>query len=64
MAAHNGGNDKSSAGRESGKFIQGFPRDNSSFKVSDPKGKSGMGGSASNLSHSLPGASANQKGPR
>jgi hypothetical protein len=63
MASNNGGNDKSSAGRESAKFIQGFPRDNSSHTVPNPKGGK-MGGSLTNLGHSLPGTSANQKGPR
>jgi hypothetical protein len=64
MAFQNGGNDKSDAGRSGAKFIQGFPRDNSSHKTSDPKANKTMGGSITNLSHSLPGTSANQKGPR
>jgi len=38
-----------------------YPRDNSSHKVGSTKGKS-MGGSVTNLSHSLSGSSANQKG--
>jgi hypothetical protein len=54
---------KESAGREGGKFLTPFGRDNSSHKLPNTKGGS-FGGSITNLSHSLPGTSANQKGPR
>ena len=63
MAENNGGLDKKSAGRNGATFITPFGRDNSSHSVPNTKGKS-MGGSITNLSHSLPGTSANQKGPR
>jgi hypothetical protein len=53
---------KASAGREGAKFITPFGRDNSSHKLPNTKGEK-MGGSITNLSHSL-GTSANQKGPR
>jgi hypothetical protein len=59
----NGGLDRKSAGREGAKFITPFPRDNSSHALKGVKGGS-MGGSVTNLSHSLSGVSANQKGPR
>lgn len=49
-----------SAGR-SGKFKVSYPRDNSSHKLPNVKGKE-MGGSTTNLSHSLSGTSANQTG--
>ena len=62
MAADKGSIDRASAGREGGKFLTPFGRDNSSHKLPNTKGKS-MGGSITNLSHSL-GTSANQKGPR
>jgi hypothetical protein len=63
MAMENGSLEKKSAGREGAKFITPFGRDNSSHKVPSPKGAK-MGGSITNLSHSLGGSSANQKGPR
>jgi len=63
MADQNGGLDKKSAGREGAKFITPFGRDNSSHKLPSVKGER-MGGSITNLSHSLSGTSANQKGPR
>jgi hypothetical protein len=63
MAQNNGGLDKASAGREGGKFITPFTRDNSSHKLPNTKGGK-MGGSITNIGHSLPGASANQQGPR
>lgn len=44
-------------------FKRFFPRDNSSFPTANARGGK-MGGSLTNLSHSLPGTSANQKGPR
>jgi hypothetical protein len=60
--AKSGTTDKSSAGREGGKFLQGFPVDHSSHKLSNTKGCK-MGGSTTNLSHSL-GTTPNMKGPR
>lgn len=63
MATDNGGLNKKSAGREGAKFITPFGRDNSAHKLPDTKGGK-MGGSLTNLSHSLAGVSANQKGPR
>ncbi len=59
--ANKGDLDKASAGREGGKFLTPFGRDNSSHKLPNTKGKS-MGGSITNLAHSLSGSSANQKG--
>ena len=60
MAADKGGIDRASAGREGGKFLTPFGRDNSSHKLANTKGKS-MGGSVTNLSHSLQGVTANLK---
>jgi hypothetical protein len=37
-----------------------FPRDNSAIQVKNPKGKE-MGGSTTNLAHSLSGTSANMR---
>ena len=59
MAANNGDLDKKSAGREGAKFITPYGRDNSSHKLPNTKGGS-MGGSVTNLAHSLPGTSAKQ----
>jgi hypothetical protein len=58
MASNNGGLDKASAGREGGKFLTPFGRDNSSHKLENVKGKD-LRGSSSNLGHSIVGASAN-----
>lgn len=44
-----------------GTIKDAYPKDSSSHKVKDTKGKT-MGGSKTNLSHSLKGSSANQKG--
>jgi hypothetical protein len=63
MAENNGSLDVKSAGREGAKFITPFGRDNSSHSIKNTKGEK-MGGSITNLSHSLSGVSANQKGPR
>ena len=62
MAASNGGIDRSTGGSGM-KILTPFTRDNSSHKLSNTKGGS-MGGSLTNLSHSLPGTSANERGAK
>ena len=59
----NGSMDTKDAGREASKILTPFPVDSSSHKLPDTKGCK-MGGSLTNLGHSLSGTSANQKGPR
>jgi hypothetical protein len=49
------------ADKSRGTIKQPFGKDSSSHEVKDKKGGK-MGGSTSNLGHSLPGTSANQKG--
>lgn len=60
MAENNGGVGRESANRGTN-MKTFFPRDNSSFSVPNAKGGK-MGGSSTNLAHSLGGASATQKG--
>lgn len=53
--------EKTQSAARGGKIVTCYPKDNSSHKI-DGKSNGSMGGSTTNLAHSLSGSSANVEG--